>query len=78
MTAEQRLLRNARQSEYQQRRYHTDEAFRRAHIERVKRCTTKKTAAALSSEQLERRRLTDAARQARYRAGKKAARIAAP
>jgi hypothetical protein len=73
MTAEQRARYSARQSEYQRRRYHSDEDFRRAHIERVKRCTVKKAAAELSAEQLAQRRATDAARQARHRAAKKAA-----
>jgi hypothetical protein len=78
MTAEQRARYSAQQREYRRHRYHNDEAFRQAHIERVKRCTVKKAAAALSAEQLAQRRATDAARQARHRAARKAAAIASP
>ena len=78
MTSEQRSVHNARQREYQLRRYRSDEAFRQVHIERVKRCCTKKAAGALTKEQLDRRRASDAVRQARHRAAKKAATSVTP
>jgi len=74
MTDEQRQRHNA----HYRNRYRTDPAYRRAKIERaLKRCTVKKPAAALSAEQLDRRRASDAARQARHRAAKKVTAIAA-
>lgn len=78
MTDEQRARHRAIDREYKRHRYHNDEAFRRVHIERVKQCTVKKAAAALSAEQLARRRVTDAARQARHRAAKRAAATVSP
>ena len=78
MTTEQRARHNARVREYQFNRYRNDEAFRQAHIERVKRCTVKKVVSALTGEQAAKRRASDAARQARRRSAKKAAAVAAP
>ena len=73
MTDEQRARHNTYHREYWRNRYYTDPAFRQAVIERAKkRCTKKRPAAALSKEQLDRRRASDAARQARHRADKKA------
>jgi hypothetical protein len=78
MTDEQRARFNAYQRVWQLERYHRDPARRQAVIDRAKRCTVRKPAAQLTPEQLERRRASDAARAARYRAAKKAAATAAP
>jgi hypothetical protein len=78
MTEAQRQKYNDRQRAYQFDRYRNDADFRAAHIERVKRCSTKKAASALTKEQLQRRRASDAARQARRRAALKAAATASP
>jgi hypothetical protein len=69
MTEEQRARHNAHCRAY----YASNAEYRKAQIERaLKRCTVKKAASKLTKEQLERRRASDAARQARRRAAKKA------
>ena len=77
MTDEQRARYNIYHREYQLHRYHSNPEVRKAVIERSRRCATKKAAGALTKEQLERRRASDAARQARHSAAKKAAASAA-
>jgi hypothetical protein len=76
LTTEQRQRHNEYQRKSQLERYHRDPAHRQAMIDRAKR--DRKLVAALTTEQLERRRTVDAARQARHRAAKKAAALAAP
>jgi hypothetical protein len=78
MTEAERQRFNTYHREIQRKRYHLDPEYRRARIDCVMRCAVKKPAAALSAEQLAKRRASDAERQARYRAAKKAAATATP